>query len=464
MTGRGAGKGKQMSEPADVVVVGMGPGGEELAGRLAEAGLDVVGIEGRLLGGECPYWGCVPSKMMLRAAGLLAEARRVPNMAGEVSVTADWGPVARRMREATDDWDDRRAVERFESKGGRFVRGWGRLEGPGRVTAAGREFEARRAVVVNCGTQPWAPPVPGLAETGFWTNRDAIETEHVPRSLLVLGGGAVGVELGQVFARFGSDVTIVETAPQLLAAEEPESAAVLTDALEADGVEVKTGVEVTGAGRGSNGVWLELSAGRTRECEQLLVATGRRADLSALGVANVGLDERARFIEVDEHMRAAPGLWAVGDVTGAGAFTHVSMYQAGIARADILGEDVPGADYRALPRVTFTDPEVASVGLSEAAARARGISVRVGTAQVPSSARGWIHKVGNAGLIKLVEDACSGLLVGASSVGPSGGEVLGLLELAVQARVPTTELRRLIFAYPTFTRTIEAALVDLLGY
>lgn len=451
-----------MSERADVIVVGMGPGGEEVASRLAESGVDVVGIEGRLLGGECPYWGCVPSKMMLRAAGLLAEAGRVPGMSGRGSVTPDWGPVARRIREeATDNWDDRAGVERFESKGGTFVRGWGRLEGPGKVTVGDRSFEATRAVVLGSGTQPWAPPVPGLDRSGYWTNRDAIETEHVPKSLLILGGGAVGVELGQVFARFGSDVTVVETASHVLPAEDPEAAAILAEALQEDGMTLLTGVEVKGVERADGGVCIELDTGRTPVCEQLLVATGRRADLVGLGVANVGLDDHARFVTVDDHMRAAPGLWAVGDVTGVGAFTHVSMYQAAIAVPDILGEEVHGAEYHALPRVTFTDPEIGSVGLSEDAARAQGLSVRVGRAPVPASTRGWIHKAGNKGLIKLVEDADRGVLVGAISAGPTGGEVLGLLQLAIQLRATTAELKRLIFAYPTFTRAIEAALDDL---
>ncbi len=451
-----------MSERADVVVVGMGPGGEELAGRLAEEGLDVVGIDGRLLGGECPYWGCVPSKMMLRAAGLLAEARRVKGMAGEATVTPDWSAVSRRIREeATDNWNDHAAVERFESKGGRFIRGWGHLDGPGTVVVGEARIEATRAIVLNPGTEPWAPPVPGLEEAGYWTNRDAVETEEVPRSLLVLGGGAVGVELAQVFARFGSDVQVVEMAEHLLPAEEPEAAAVLTDALEAEGVTVKTGVEVKGARRDSGGFSLQLGDRWTEPFERLLVATGRRTNLARLGIAAIGLDEAARFIEVDDHMRAAKDVWAIGDVTGVGAFTHVSVYQARIACSDILGEDTPGARYHALPRVTFTDPEVGSVGLSEAGAAQRGFSVRVGTAQIPSSARGWIHKAGNAGLIKLVEDAASGELIGAVSAGPCGGEVLGLLQLAVQCHVRTEDLRQLIFAYPTFTRAIEDALNDL---
>ncbi|HEV3366919.1 MAG TPA: FAD-dependent oxidoreductase, partial [Acidimicrobiales bacterium] len=188
-----------MAERADVVVVGMGPGAEDAAERLAESGLDVVGVDGELVGGECPYWGCVPSKMMIRAADLLAEARRVPGMAGAVTVEPDWAPVARRIREeATDSWDDAVAVKRFEDKGGRFIRGWGRLEGPNRVAVGDRVIEAGRAVVVGIGTRAWTPPVPGLSDTPYWTNREAIETEEVPASLGVLGGGAIGVELAQV--------------------------------------------------------------------------------------------------------------------------------------------------------------------------------------------------------------------------------------------------------------------------
>jgi pyruvate/2-oxoglutarate dehydrogenase complex dihydrolipoamide dehydrogenase (E3) component len=451
-----------MVERADVIVLGMGPGGEHLAGRLAEEGLDVVGIEGRLLGGECPYWGCVPSKMMLRAADLLADARRVPGIAGTVTVNADWAPVAKRIRtEATDDWDDRVAVERFESKGGRFVRGWGRLAGPRRVSVGGRELEATRGIVVNTGTQPWAPPIPGLGEVAYWTNRDAIEATEVPSSLLVLGGGAIGVELGQVFARFGSAVTIVEAAPNLLPLEEPESGQLLKEVLEAEGLRIVTRAEVSSVRDSAPGIAVQLATDEWLEGARLLVATGRRADLASIGVGSVGLDETARSIRVDRMCRAAPGLWAVGDITGEGAFTHISMYQAEIVLADILGLPAAPADYRALPRVTFTDPEIGSVGHNEATARAAGINVRIGHAELPSSARGWIQKVDNAGFIKLVEDADRGVLVGATSAGPCGGEVLSMLTLAVHACVPIAALCTMIYAYPTFHRAVEVALRDL---
>jgi pyruvate/2-oxoglutarate dehydrogenase complex dihydrolipoamide dehydrogenase (E3) component len=454
-----------MSERADVVVVGMGPGGEDVAERLAEAGLDVVGVEAELVGGECPYWGCVPSKMMIRASDLLAEARRVPGLAGSATVHADWAPVARRIRvEATDSWDDTVAAQRFEAKGGRLVRGWGRLEGPKRVAVGDRIIEADRAVVLNIGTRAWIPPVAGLAGTPYWTNREAIETEEVPASLAVLGGGAIGVELAQVFRRFGADVTVLEGAPRLVGPEEPEAGALLAEVFGAEGIDVRTGVTIDSVHHDGHRFAVSLGAGEPVVADRLLVATGRRPDLAQLNVASIGLDGSAHSLPVDDHMRVVgvEGVWAVGDAVGHGAFTHISMYQADIVVNDVLGHLVVPADYRAVPRVTFTDPEIGSVGLNEHDARKQGIEVRVGRAPIPESTRGWIHKAGNQGFIKLVEDSERGVLVGATSIGPTGGEVLGLLTLAVHAAVPTTELRHMIYAYPTFHRAIESAVKDLL--
>jgi pyruvate/2-oxoglutarate dehydrogenase complex dihydrolipoamide dehydrogenase (E3) component len=455
------------AEQADIVVIGMGPGGEDLAGRLAEAGLAVVGVEARLVGGECPYWGCVPSKMMIRAANLLAEARRIPGLAGSAEVAPDWAPVARRIRdEATDDWDDKAAVDRFTGKGGRLARGTGRITAPGEVTVTGpdgqppRVLRARRGIVINTGTEPAIPPIDGLAGTPYWTNREAIETEQVPRSLIVLGGGTVGAELGQVFARFGASVTVLEAQPRLLPADEPEAGELIGKVFTAEGITVRTGIEVRRVGHDGSRFAVDADGQRVT-AERLLVATGRRASLAAVGIGAAGLDESARTIGVDGRMRAADGVWAIGDVTGHGEFTHVSMYQAAIARRDILGQPGPAADYRAVPRVTFTDPEVGSVGLTEAAAREKGLRVRTGLARVPESARGWIHKAGNDGFIKLVEDAGRGVLVGATSAGPAGGEVLSPLVLAIHGEVPVDRLRSMIYAYPTFHRAIEDALGDL---
>jgi pyruvate/2-oxoglutarate dehydrogenase complex dihydrolipoamide dehydrogenase (E3) component len=452
----------------DVVVVGMGPGGEDLGARLARAGLDVVGVDGRLVGGECPYYACIPTKMMVRATDALGEASRAASLAGAVDVTPDWAPVATRIRqEATDNWDDRVAVERFESAGGTFVRGWGRLTGPREVTvstpAAGDQvFRARKGVVLNTGTDPAVPAVDGLAETPYWTNRDAVTVEEVPDSLVVLGGGPVGCELAQVFSRFGASVTLVQHGERLVPADEPEAGDLLAETFADEGITVRTGLGAARVSYESDQFHVKLDNGEVVTAARMLVAAGRSTDMKALGVAAVGLDESARGITVDERMRAADGLWAIGDITGHGAFTHMSMYQARIAAADILGDDdAETADYRATPHVTFTDPEIGSVGLTEAAARARGLTVRTGISQLPYSSRGYIHKLGNKGFIKLVEDADRGILVGATAMGPAGGEIVGALVVAVHAEVPTKLLRQMIYAYPTFHRAIEDALNKL---
>jgi pyruvate/2-oxoglutarate dehydrogenase complex dihydrolipoamide dehydrogenase (E3) component len=447
----------------DVVVIGMGPGGEYAAGHLAEAGLAVAGVEARLVGGECPYWGCVPSKMMIRAADLLAEGRRIPRLAGASTVRPDWAPVAGRIMEATDNWDDTAAVDRFTGQGGRLFRGQGRITGPGRVAVGDDVLRARRGIVIATGSAPAIPPIPGLAGTPYWTNREAIEATRVPESLIVLGGGAIGAELAQVFSRFGATVTVVEALGQLVPFEEPEAGTLLAQVFSREGIGVRTGAAAARvAHRGGDGRFaVALADGAELTATTLLVATGRRADLAAVGTGAVGIDEAQRSVPVDDHMRAAPGVWALGDVTGKGAFTHMSVYQAAIVVADILGREHHAAEYHAVPRVTFTDPEIGSVGLTETEAIQQGMKVRVGMAELPASARGWIHKAGNDGLIKLVEDAGRGVLAGATSAGPWGGEVLGLLALAVHAAVPTRRLREMIYAYPTFHRAVSDALDDL---
>ncbi|GLW92874.1 dihydrolipoyl dehydrogenase family protein [Actinokineospora globicatena] len=444
----------------DVAVVGLGPGGEAVASRLATAGLSVVGIESRLVGGECPYYACVPTKAMIRAADVLAEARRVPEFAGTAQVVPDWGKVAARVRdEITTDWNDQAAVDRLVGAGVQVLRGRARITGPGVLVVGDQVIRASRGIVLNPGTDPAVPPVPGLADTPLWTNRDAVSATAVPESLVVIGGGPVGCEFAQVFARFGAEVTLLQSNDRLLPLDEPEASALLAERFAAEGIQVRTGAKITSVRHDGQRFTVELDGADPISAAQVLVAAGRKSDLADLGVGSYGLDESARGVAVDEHMRAADGLWAIGDITGKGAFTHMSMYQAAIAAADILGEEAPGAEYHAVPRVTFTDPEIGSVGLTEAGARAAGINVRVGITQLSSSTRGFLHKA--EGLIKLIEDADTGVLVGATSAGPTGGEVLGALVLAVHARVPVDQLRRMIYAYPTFHRAIESALADL---
>jgi len=442
-----------MDARVDVIVLGMGVGGEEVANSLAESGLKVVGIESNLVGGECPYFGCIPTKMMVRADDMLAEGRRIPGFAGDSTVKPDWKPVARRIRDvATDNWDDRVAVERFEGKGGHFVRGAGRLAGPGKVSVNGTTYEASRAVVIATGTSPAVPPIPGLDRVKYWTNRDAVKVEQLPESLVILGGGAVGVELSQVFARFGVKVSIIEGMNRVLALEEPEASAVLGAVLQRDGIELWLSSRAQSVEQRGDAIAVNVDGGRQVTGKALLVATGRRANLGDIGLETVGLDPATRLLEPDDHLRVGERLWAIGDVTVSGGFTHMAIYHADIAVQDILGKPGPGADYRAKPRVTFTDPEVGAAGLTEEQAKKKGLNVRTAIQKASVTSRGWIHGPGNDGFIKVVEDADRGVLVGATTMGPRGGDLLGIFELAIKLEIPSDELRHLIYAYPTFYR------------
>lgn len=440
-----------MSAQCDVVVLGMGTCGEDAALRLLTAGLDVVGIEPRLIGGECPYWACLPSKFMIRSANLLTEARRADGRVGEVSVKPDWGVVASRVRsEVTGAWEDSSGVDRFESKGGRFFRGWGKVTAPMTVEVNGTEIVARRGIVVATGSEPAIPPIPGLADVPYWTNREAIQVEDLPSSLAILGGGAVACELGQVFARFGVDVTIIEADERLLRVEEPEASRLLADALTEDGVSLRLGVRCESVSRNGETIRLRLSDGTTVEAAELMVATGRRADATGVGVEAAGANTDDGFIAVDGLMRAAEGLWAIGDVTGVDLVTHVAEYQGRIAIEDILGADPRPADYSATPRATFTDPEVGGVGLTESAARRAGHDVTVTIKDLRATFKGWIYASGNTGAIKLVADKKQDRLLGATVVGPHATDVLGFVALAVQERIPLAHMVDTIYAFPSF--------------
>lgn len=450
-----------MNDPTevDVVLLGVGTSGEDLALRLLDAGLTVVGIEASLLGGECPYWACLPSKMIIRAANLLTEARRADGVAGEVSVVPDWAPVAARIRaEATGGWDDAVAVGRFGEHGGTFVRGRGRLTGPRTVTVDGHDFTARKGIVIATGSKPMIPPISGLADVDYWTTHEAISTEHLPDSLTVLGGGAVGCELGQAFARFGVDVTIVEGMDRLLGGEEPEAGNLLAEVFEREGITVRTGVLAKSVSARDGSLVVMLADGTEVASEKLLVSTGRVVDTESLGLDAAGIGLEGRFIAVDDRLRAADGVWAMGDVTGKGLFTHVALYQGRIIAEDLLDLDPVPANHSGLPRVTFTDPEVGAVGMSEEAARAAGLDVTVTTKRLPYTFRGWLHGPGNDGVIKLVVDRESGVLIGALSAGPHGGEVLSMLATAIAGQVPLEQLRQMIYAFPTFHGAVGEAL------
>jgi len=446
------------SEEVDVVVIGVGTCGEDLSLRLLNVGLDVVGIEANLVGGECPYWACLPSKLMIRAANLLQEGRRADGKAGTSQITPDWELLAARVRnEVTGGWSDAAGVKRFEDRNGRLIHGRGKLIGPKTAIVGDERFTARRGVVIATGSQPQIPAIPGLDSVDYWTTHDVIAAETLPTSVIVLGGGTVGCELGQVMARFGADVTIVEAQERILPAEEPEASEVVAGAFAEEGIAVKTGAAAQQVAARDGEIVVVLAGGEEISGEKLLVATGRKIDVSSLGLESVGLDGAAGHIAVDERMNAADGLYAMGDVTGVAMFTHVALYQSAIVAADILGEEHPPASYHAVPRVTFTDPEVGAVGMMEAQARAAGIEVAVVVKQLPVTFRGWLHGSGN-GMIKFVVNRQSGVLVGASVAGARGGEMLGLLALAVHARIPMAELQSMIYPFPSFYGTIGEAI------
>jgi len=463
-----------MSEDVDLVVIGQGPGAESLVMGALDAGVSVVAVDKHLVGGECPYYGCIPSKMMVRAGDALAEAGRVSGLAGEASVVPSWSPVADRIAvQATDHWDDTVAVDRLADAGATVLHGTGRLAGPGRVDVqlpdgSTRSFAARRGIVLNTGTRPSAPPIDGLEDTPYWTNRDAVQVTELPGSLVVVGGGPIGCEMAQAFARFGVRVTIVQSGDRLLPADEPEAGTLLEEVLVSEGLRVMTGARTTAVSYADGAFTLTLDSGEALVADKLLVAAGRTPNLDDLGLDTVGLDPTSRTIDVDDHLRVQGGeagagcaMWAIGDITGKGAFTHVAVYQSAIALRDLLGQEGPPASYHALPHVTFTDPEVGGVGLSEQQARDAGLRIRVGLAPLEQSSRGFTHGSGARGLIKVIEDVDRGVLVGGTAMGPGGGEILGFLAVAVHAAVPVASLQTMIYAYPTFHRVIETALGDL---
>ena len=460
-----------MTTTADVIVLGLGPGGEQAATDCLVGGLSVIGIEAELVGGECPYWGCIPSKMAIRGATVLEESRRVNALAGTSTTTPDWSKIGQRIRnEATDNWNDQVAVDRFTGNGGIFVRGRGRIVGPREVEVDGTTYTATKALVIASGTKAAVPPIPGLDSVPYWTNREALKNTEVPASLIVLGGGAIGCELAQVYSRFGSDVTIVEAAPRLIAMEEPEAGELLAKALTDDGLRVIVGVgaqQVAAAADG--GVTVTLADGTELSATALLVATGRTSDLSAINSEALGVDPSGhRALPTDDFLHVVAdsgetldGVFALGDVAGKGAFTHVAVTQGRMVADQIRGKATAAWSGRSVGHVTFTDPEVGGVGLTEESARAQGINVATATYPMESTTRGWIHGPGNAGLFKLVVDADTRTVVGGTVVGPHAGEILAGVTVAVAGKVPLQDLIETVWAYPTYHRGFDAVLAEL---
>ena len=451
----------------DVVCLGGGVAGEALATGLQNSGLTLAVVERELVGGECPYWGCVPSKTLLRSAETLSEADRARHLAASrVECTIDFPKVSTRVLWMARNLDDSRPAAAMKATGATIFRGEGTLTDPRTVDVGGDQLGARRAVVIANGGRAAIPPIPGLDQVEFWTNRQAAIPRELPATLAILGGGAIGTELGQAFARLGSKVTVIEAGPRYLGLEEPEAGAALRPHLEADGVtfmigDACVGVESQHAAAAGHhaAVVLHLKSGAVVRADRLLVATGRRANSEAWRGAGIAQTERGWLTVDPATLEAQPGVFGAGDVTGLGGFTHLAHYHGQIVARRIQGIDAR-ADHTAVPRVTYTDPEIASVGVSEAAARARGLDVIVAAADPAEAVRGYIHDF-HGGALKLVADRGRGVLIGATLVSPRAGEILGELVLAIKLGTPLQTLADVIHPFPAFNRVLGASLEEL---
>jgi len=462
-----------VSDTFDVIVIGAGPAGENAAGRCAEGGLAVAIVERELVGGECSYWGCMPSKALLRPGDALAAARRVPGAVEAVTGVIDVAAALAWRDSIVGRWDDTGQLPWLEERHVALVRGAGRLAGEKAVDVEGRDgsvrrLTARRAVVVATGTKPVVPPIPGLAEARPWDNRSVTAVKDIPRRLLVLGGGAIGVEMAQAMRRLGADeVTVVEGLDRLLAKEEPFAGREVQEAFEAEGIGVITGARMTAVDRPAGAAPLRatLDGGTVVEADEILVAIGRKPNTGDLGLDTVGL-EPGRPVEVDDRLRArgvAGGwLYAVGDCNGLALLTHMGKYQARIAGDVILGKDaVDRASRDVIPRVTFTDPQVCAVGLTESQARERGLAVRVVDHPTGAVAGGSVTAKGFRGTSRLVVDEARRVLVGATFTGPGTADLLHSATVAIAGEVP---LERLWHAVPSFPTVSEVWLRLLESY
>jgi dihydrolipoamide dehydrogenase len=441
----------------DVVILGAGPAGEVCAGRLGEAGLRVAIVEPHLIGGECSFYACMPSKALLRPGELLAEVRRIPGVVEAVSTHSgtggglDAGAVLERRDEIIHGLDDKHMEPWLEDRGVTIVRGAGRFEGECRVVVGDEALVAERAVVVATGTGPVIPPIEGLREARIWTNREATTAKEVPDRLVILGGGVVGVEMAQAWRSLGSQVSLIEATDRLLAREEPFASEQVEQALREHGVEVLKGAKATAVRSSEREIEVELDSGQTVTGDELLVAIGRRPNTDQLNVESIGL-EPGKPIEVDDYMRASDWLYAVGDVNGRALLTHMGKYQARIAADNILGPAGPCLvlDGARAPRVVFTDPQVAAVGYTFDAARQAGLDVKAVDVSTQASAGASFYGRDDApGTSRLVVDEAAGVVVGATFTGPEVAEWLQAATIAVVAEVPLERLAHAIPAFPT---------------
>ncbi len=438
----------------DAIVLGAGPAGEVVAGRLADAGWKVAIVERDLVGGECSYWSCMPSKALLRPADVLAEAQRIPGVPVDEDAELDPAAVLARRDAVIHDKDDSGQLPWLEAREIDLHRGAGRIVGEGRIGLGEETLHASRAVIVATGSGAAMPPIDGLDSVRTWNNRDATTAEKVPASMVVLGGGPVGSELSQAWASLGTKVTLIDGAPHLLGREEPYAGEEVAAALRGRfGVDVRLGAEVASVRAGGAGAIVELKDGGAVEGEELLVAVGRKPHTDDIGLESIGVgtDEEG-YLEVDDRMRVGgrENLFAIGDVNGRALFTHVGKYQAWIAAENLVGRDIEAiAEGLGSPRVTFTDPQVAAVGKTLAAAEKAGIDARAVEVPTDGSAGASFQGKGTGGRSRLVVDRATDTIVGATFTGFETADFLQAATLAIVAEVPLARLRHAIAPYPT---------------
>lgn len=440
-------------ERFDAVVLGAGPGGEVALNTLAKAGKKLALVEMELIGGECTNWGCIPSKTLLRPPEVKVQATRA---AGVSTPTLDWPRLAEYRDYMVSSHDDANRVARYRDRGITVIKAPGRIVGPGRVEAGDRILDTD-AIIVATGADAIVPPIPGLEESGYWTNREATALEELPASAVLIGGGVISVELAEFMARFGVRCTVIEGGERLAGREDAAVGEMLQEILEDDGVDVRLGRRATAVRTDGAEKVVELDDGSEARAEVVVVATGRRPRTEGIGLETVGAEAGPRGIAVDERCRAADGVWAIGDCTG-GGFTHVAKYQGRIAAMDILGHDVR-QDLRAVPRVVFTDPEVAAVGLTADAAREQGLDVVTAAIDLTTAiARPYTYETEPKGKFGVVVDRGKGTLVGAWAVAPLASEWIHVAVLAIRAEIPVAVLRDTIAQFPSFSEAFGAAL------